>query len=189
MWIKWRKLWKTLPIFFEISRSAGSYMPYGHQIFPLFAARWTTNTQARDLFPVSRTKLHQNTRAAAASAPPRGKLSLPGALIPFARTAPVHIKASVRALKRSWSGSLPRYAVPAVRDRRPLKQNGAHPRSATVCIFSIIYAVKPRVCPPICCRQDRTKSNSKVSPFCLRRGARVRLCREDARTRPRRAHK
>lgn len=98
MWIKWRKLWKTLPIFFEISRSAGSYMPYGHQIFPLFAARRTTNTQARDLFPVSRTKPHHNTPAAAASAPPRGKLSLPGALIPFARTAPVHIKAPVRAL-------------------------------------------------------------------------------------------
>ena len=38
---------------------------------------------------------------------PGGKLSLPGALIPFARTAPVHIKALVRALKRSWSGSLP----------------------------------------------------------------------------------
>ena len=107
MWIKWRKLWKTLPIFSENSLFTGSYMRCSHQIFPLFTARWTTKAQARDLFPVLRTKLHQNTPAAAASAPPRGKLSLPGALIPFARTAPVHIKAPVHALKRSWSGSLP----------------------------------------------------------------------------------
>lgn len=76
MWIKWRKLWKTLPIFFEISRSAGSYMPYGHQIFPLFAARWTTNAQARDLFPVSRTNYIKTH-------PPQPPLLHPGESRPY----------------------------------------------------------------------------------------------------------